>query len=153
MTMERGTIIGLGLAAVLMTATQGLAAGSKGVLTVSASVKPTVAQTVIRQAGSLNVTIEDIKRGYVEVASGTVLQVKSNSLGGYKLVVAVNSGMVEEVWVTEKSRTTVLSPSGGFIHQPRAGAEVKDLSFRFVLSPDAQPGRHPWPVSLSASIQ
>ncbi len=128
------------------------AGSSKTSITVSATVLARVSQSLIHQEPTVNVTEDDIQKGFVEVLSGTILQVKSNVRNGYALIFEGVNELFSEVWVTDKGRTTVLSPNGGFIHQAGTGSnvEVKNLTYKFHLKKDTRPGTYPWPLRIRA---
>lgn len=130
------------------------AGSGKATITVSATVVARVSQSVIHQVSRLSVTEKDIKRGFVEISSGTILQVKTNSRNGYLLYFEGENELFKEVSVMDRGRTTVLSPNGGFIHQTASpgNVEVKDLSYRLLLREDIQPGTYPFPFRVKASL-
>jgi len=142
------------LAFIIMTL-NGLAfADGRATLIVSATVVANIKQTVIHQVGKINITETDLTRGFVEIPSGTILQVKTNHQKGYFLSFEGGSELFREAWVTDKRRTTVLSSNGGIVHQPYANGnlEIKELSYRFYLSENIQPGLYPWPFRVKASL-
>jgi hypothetical protein len=128
--------------------------GNKATITVSATVMARVSQSVVHQVSRINVTEEDIKRGFIEIPSGTILQIKTNSRNGYMLYFEGENELFKEVTVIDKGRTIVLSSSGGFIHQPNSGGnvEVKDLSYKLLLNENIQPGSYSWPLRVKASL-
>jgi hypothetical protein len=130
------------------------AGSGKATITVSANVVARVSQSIIHQVSRFSVTEEDIRRGFVEISSGTILQVKTNSRKGYTLYFAGENELFKEVSVLDKGRITVLSPSGGLIHQSGSagGVEVKELSYRLLLTEDIQPGTYPFPFRVKASL-
>lgn len=130
------------------------AGSSKASITVSATILARVSQSIIHQAPSVSVTEDDVKKGFVEIYSGTILQIKTNARSGYALLFEGVSELFSEVWVTDKGRTTVLSPNGGFIYQSSSGSniEVKDLTYKFHLKKDIQPGSYSWPLRVRASM-
>jgi hypothetical protein len=108
---------------------------------------------IINQAQEFVVTAVDIVRGYVSVPAGSRINVKSNNPRGYFLLFEVVSGpanVFSSISVDVGGRQVQLSPSGGWIHQPfsRAGITT-DLSYRFELSKDAQPGTYRFPLMVS----
>ena len=131
----------------------GLAA-SKTTLMVSATVIPMIKQSVIRQETRIQVTETDVIRGFVEIPSGTILQVKTNHKNGYFLSFEGMSELFKEIWVIDKGRTTVLPSTGGFVHQsyPGGDSDVKDLTYRIHLRGNVQPGLYSWPFRVSASL-
>jgi hypothetical protein len=109
--------------------------------------------TVIYQERSLNVTLEDISRGYVEVPGASRVVVRENSPRGYLLVfeeAGVPESPVERVSVRGLGTEIEIGPGGGFVPRPHARGPVPaELSYRFSLSRDARPGVYSWPLSLS----
>jgi len=145
----------LAIAAVVLIASGGPSlAGSKATIMVTASVMASISQSVIHQESKISITGEDLERGYVEIPSGTILVVKTNDRSGYFLFFEGANDLFKEVWITDKGRTTVLSPNGGLIRQSHSGGnvEVKDLSYRLHLKENTQPGLYPWPFRVKASL-
>jgi hypothetical protein len=128
--------------------------GNKATITVSATVIARINQFVSHQEPRITVTETDIKKGFIEIPSATILQIKTNDRKGYVLLFEGGSELFKEVLVTDKGRTIVLSPFGGLIHQPYSGSniEVKDLSYKFFLRDNIQPGSYSWPFRVKASI-
>ena len=129
-------------------------AGNTATIMVSATVMARVNQSVTYQESRITVTEMDIKKGFIEILSATILQIKTNTKNGYVLLFEGGCELLKEVWVTDKGRTVVLSPSGGSIHQPYSGnpLETKELSFRFNFREDIQPGTYPFPFRVKASL-
>ncbi len=130
------------------------AGSGKATIIVSATVAARISQSIIHQEPTINVTEADIKKGFIEVASGTVLQIKSNTRNGYALFFEGSNELFKEIIVMEKGRTVTLSPQGGFVHQRSSGSqtEVKDLSYKFQLRENIQPGFYPFPFRVKASL-
>jgi hypothetical protein len=148
-------IVGISIMiAVMLTGSYGLSlAGSKATITVSANVMASISQTVFHQESKLNVTEEDVKRGFIEINSATILQVKTNERRGYVLFFEGGNDIIKEVWVKDKVRTIVLSSNGGLVHQPYSGnLELKDLSYKLLLKENIQPGLYSWPLRVRASL-
>jgi hypothetical protein len=59
-------------------------------LAVQATVLPTLSFRIIREASGLKITKADINKGYIDVSSGTVFTVTTNSMQGYILFVTAN---------------------------------------------------------------
>ncbi len=143
------------LAAFILTLPPVVKASSMIPIGASVNVLPVLSKMVTFQTGSISITSEDIARGYVDVKRGTVLEVKTNNKNGYLLSFENENGPYKEVWVIDKTRTTVLSGSGGLIHQPYPGTmrvETKELGYRFLLSDDAMPGSYPWPLRVDVVL-
>jgi hypothetical protein len=129
-------------------------AENRAAIMVSATVKARVSQAIIHQESTIQITEMDIKRGFIEIPSGTILQVKTNDRNGYVLFFEGEYEFFEEVMVMDKGRTIALSHNGGFVHQPYSGnnIEVKDLSYKLQLKENIQPGSYPFPFRVKASL-
>jgi hypothetical protein len=129
-------------------------AGSKASVQITATVQPMITQTLVQQENALVVTQENVKNGYVDVPTATVLQVRTNSRDGYFLTFELNGQIANEVWIMDGHKTTVLTGSIGAVHQSSSGpsTQVKKVSYRFLLNPDTQPGLYTWPVNVGASL-
>jgi len=129
-------------------------AGNKVAVIISAHVLPKLTQRVLHQETKLYVSEMDIERGYIEVSSGTILQISTNDKGGYGLFFERYGECLKEVWVIEKGRTTVISSDGGFVYQPYSGGkvEIKEISYRLFLKENIQPGLYPFPLRVRASL-
>jgi hypothetical protein len=152
--MKRRISILIIVIAALMSLSEPALAGNKATIMVSATVVARVSQSLIHQVSKFNVTKEDIIRGFIEIPSATVLQIKTNSRTGYVLYFEGENEFFKEILVTDKGRTVVLSPFGGLIHQPYSGSniEVKNLSYKFFLRNNIQPGFYSWPFRVKASL-
>ena len=130
------------------------AGSGKATIVVSATVIGRISQSIIHQEPSINVTAEDIKKGFIEIASGTILEIKTNARNGYALFFEGSNELFKEVMVMVSGRTVSLSPNGGFVHQPysRSNIEVKDLSYKLQLKEDIQPGTYSFPFRVKASL-
>ncbi len=118
---------------------------------VMARVLPYVSSTVLSQPSTINITPEDLKRGYIEVEAGTVIEIRTNSRDGYMLSFEVVRGPFEDIWVVDGDRSTVLSGGSGFVYQPSEDAGVvrtKVLSYKIHLAEGTEPGVYPWPVKV-----
>jgi hypothetical protein len=130
------------------------AGSGKATIVVSATVMAKISQSTIHQEPLINVTQGDLKKGFIEIPSGTVLQVKTNARNGYALFFEGTNELFKEVMVMDRGRTVTLSPYGGFILQPYSGSniEVKNLSYRIQLKENIQPGTYPFPFRVKASL-
>ena len=150
-TVETGAVM---VATLLLLATPSLAGGNRTRIHVSASIQPMISQEVVRQERNLTITQEDVKSGYVDVPAATVLQVKTNSRDGYYLIFEFSPELAKEAWIMDQNRTTVLANTIGTAHQssPGLSGEVKELSYRFILQPDTEPGLYAMPIQVAASL-
>lgn len=139
----------LALAVTLFGTRPGVAATTS--VSVSAFVRPTATCSVDVQPGSVLVTADDVRRGYVDLPASSRVRVRTNSSNGYMLVLEVESAEFDAV-VLEESGERVEIRGSGFVDRPfRGRAEVvSELGYRLLLNPATQPGVYAWPVALSA---
>ena len=132
----------------------GFAESDKATIKVSATVVAMISQSILHQEPRINVTEGDIKRGFTEVVSGTILQIKTNARNGYALFFEGGNELFKEIMVMDKGRTVAVSSNGGFVHQPYSGSniEVKNLSYKFQLNKNIQPGTYLFPFRVKASL-
>ena len=130
------------------------AGSSNATVMVSATVIGRISQSIIHQEVSINVTEADVKKGFIEIPSGTILQIKTNTRNGYGLFFEGINELFKKVTVMVNGRTVALSPNGGFVYQPYSGSNigVKDLSYRLQLKEDIQPGIYPFLFRVKASL-
>lgn len=129
-------------------------AGNSTSITITAVVLPRIVQSLIHQEARLHIKEEDIEKGFVEVPSGTILQVKTNHRNGYMLYFEVGNEIFKEIIVMEKGRITSLSSNRGLIYQPYSGnnIELKNLSYRLYLREGVRPGVYSWPLTVKAIL-
>lgn len=127
---------------------------SSAKVTVTAMVREHTSMQVLAQTRELVVTKSDITRGYVEIPAATRINVKSNNPAGYLLAFESISGplpLFESVQVIVGGREIQMPPSGGWVPQPYVrGGVTQDVTYRFALSKNAQPGTYSWPLMVSA---
>jgi len=137
---------------VVNTPTPARAGQTSRSLSVSATVLPVVQLDVQEQPDTLTITQADVGRGYVEVAAGVTLLMKTNTRQGVVLRFSALPGLFKAVHVTGFASGVELGGEGGaVIQRPDPHAPVKlQLGYRFVLTEAAQAGSYPWPVAVSA---
>jgi hypothetical protein len=149
-----GTIRGLAIAAVLLASSVSAARAesTSATLRVSVMVEKRAVLSVEQQPSQLIVTEADVRRGYVEASSASKISIRSNSTEGYLVGFELTAGPVRQVDVAGLAAPAQIGPTGGTIAQPYSGSisNRAELSYRFQLAADAQPGTYAWPVSLSA---
>ncbi|MBE9503616.1 MAG: hypothetical protein IME96_05525 [Proteobacteria bacterium] len=118
-------------------------------LGVSAIILPHLSVTSTHQTKSLQISQQDIERGYIEVRSATVFEVRSNIKRAYYLSLTRTGDFYEKVWVMDGNRKFILNDNIVQIYQTSAGfirGEIKTLNYRFYLSPFTTPGSYSWPI-------
>ena len=129
------------------------ASGGSSTLKVTANVLPYLRLQVLKQVSTLQVTPEDIARGYVDVPGATDLMARTNDHNGFSLSFDARSNVFRKARVTGLGNGVELGPEGGIAHQPFAGNQMlMRLSYRFFLAPDVAPGNYPWPLQISSTV-
>jgi hypothetical protein len=107
--------------------------------------------TVTAVPADIVISDEDLRRGYVEVAEPTRIQISSNSPTGYLLVFLPLSRLISSVTVRYAGEEVTLGADGGEIaERGQVGtAMTLELTYRFGLEPQITPGRYPWPLQLA----
>ncbi len=146
-------VLALALAAFLAPSFSLEAGGVSASLSVSVVVPARAVLSVESQPAGLQITEEDVARGYVEAPGTSLVQVRTNSPAGWLLEFQPLQGPYRSVEVTGLGSTAQVSASGGWLAQPYAGKTLvtASLGYRFFLSADARPGHYPWPVALAAT--
>jgi len=104
------------------------------------------------QATVINVTREDVVRGFVQVAGGSRLTVATRSQGDYTLHFVRRGALFRSVKVEGIGSTIELGAQGGTViqHDVPAGKAVVTVNYRFELAPATVPGTYAWPLELVA---
>jgi hypothetical protein len=120
---------------------------------VTANVLPYLRLQVLKQVSTLNVTPEDVARGYIDVPAATDLMARTNDRNGFALSFDARSNVFRKAQVTGLASGLELGPEGGMAHQPFAGKQMlMRLSYRFFLAPEVAPGSYPWPLQISSTV-
>ena len=117
---------------------------------VQATVSARATIEAVEQPTHLTVSAEDVARGYKDVSARYA--VESNTVRGWLLRLSPRIGVTRHVEVRGLYRTVVLQGESVEIYQSRA-PEPRDLEldYRFVLSPNVEPGSYELPVYVSAT--
>jgi hypothetical protein len=150
---KRATTV-VAVAAMVLLGSTAWASSTTSQIMVSADVAGKLSQTIHHQISSLTVTEQDIKKGYVDVSTGTVLEIKSNDPSGYMMNFEMSGSVIHQAMVQINHRSIVVSDDPGFIHQPfpGLGGETLRIGYRLFLNPDAKPGVYAWPLTIAASL-
>ena len=153
----RRTLVGVALAAAFTLCAgpnPGRAASvGSSTIKVTANVLPYLRLQVLKQVSTLNVTPEDIARGYIDVPAATDLMAKTNDRNGFSLSFDARSNVFRKAQVIGLGSGLELGPEGGIAHQPFTGKQMlMRLSYRFFLAPEIAPGSYPWPLQISSTV-
>jgi hypothetical protein len=129
-----------------------LAGTTSALMSVRVQVQARTLLYVEAQPPSLVLTEADLARGYVEVPAVSRIRVRSNDPNGYLLAFDVTAGPFTAIEVTGLGPAARIGANGGWLVRPFAGTQpvTSELTYRFLLASNVQPGTYPWPVSLSA---
>lgn len=121
-------------------------------LGVSATVVPVARLELTTREPELQLTAEDLVRGYIESPQPLHLTVYSNSRSGYALDVLPVSPLFSAMSVQGLGTDILLSAEGGTVTQRWSHPQKVslELRFSFVLAEGVEPGRYAWPVRLAA---
>ncbi|MFZ1037115.1 MAG: hypothetical protein WAU61_04690 [Smithella sp.] len=120
-------------------------------ITVNARVLARASLQVLRQPAELVVTDADIRRGYLDVNAGSLVEIKNNSRAGVNLTFETRGLPFKEALVSGFGREVTLGPNGGIVTDQITGTNVVAFNYRFVFDESSQAGTYAWPFSLSVS--
>ena len=110
----------------------------------------TIAKLVLNPS-EITITNADIARGYVDIAGASQLQVTSNNAAGFVIDFFSRLPIFRSVRVSSAAGSADLGPDGGAIIE--RGGKGRDmplnLSYRFNLAENVQPGTYAWPLALN----
>ena len=143
-----------------------LGASSGSQLTVQVTILPKLEYTILEEFASLEITLDDLERGYKDVQAGTVLSVTTNDANGYLLSVfshfSQDGAPVNEILAIQAIRITtdggdayeILPDGTARIHIPFPGVDphTQSLNYRFYLQEDAEAGVTRWPIAVDAGL-
>jgi hypothetical protein len=108
--------------------------------------------TVDSQPNVIEITADDISRGYVDVNAPIMVRVRTNSRRGYMLQVEKTSEIFSALDLSLPSGSMNVASHESWIQRPYvSGGDVIPVHARLFLSPGATPGSHALPVAFSAS--
>lgn len=121
-----------------------------GAVAVSAFVPAQAVAQIVDQAAEITITAADIARGFVDIPAASQLRVTSNNPSGYVVDFFSRLPIFTSVRVSSTGGSADLGPDGGaIIERGHQGRDMPlNLSYRFNLSAQVQPGTYPWPLAL-----
>ena len=145
-------VLAVALIAALMPAASTfveIADAAQAQMAVTATVVDTASMRMQHQAQKLDITAQDVQRGYVEVHAGSSFEIGSKA--GYILDFQPVGDVFRSVTLTGIDGTFAFGPGGGVVVQSRSvgGAVTVTLGYRFELAQGVAPGSYSWPLLLS----
>jgi hypothetical protein len=124
---------------------------TRATLSVAVTVPPVSRLEIVSQASTVQITAQDLQRGYVDLSQPMLLNVYSNAREGYALEVLPLSPLIKAIAVHGLGSDADLGAQGGRIVErwERPEATTLSLTFRLALAPGAMPGIYPWPLHLA----
>jgi hypothetical protein len=120
-------------------------------LNVSVTVPPISRMDIVSQSRTVQITAQDLRRGYLDLSEPTLLNVYSNAREGFALEVLPMSPVIKAIAVRGMGAEADLGAQGGRIIERWDHPQTSQLAltFRLALAPDTQPGIYPWPLHLA----
>ncbi len=119
-------------------------------INVTANVIAVASVKILRQMSQVVVATADVARGYVDVRSASLIEVKNNSRDGFLLIFQFLGDAFKEVCVYGLGNEVQISLGGGWILQQHTNGILKvELSYRLVLEGNFLPGTYAWPLLIS----
>jgi len=107
--------------------------------------------TVDSQPASIEVTADDVARGYVELPNSVVFHVRSNASNGYVIQFQPVMGPFSRADVSYGSSLAAVGTDGAWLSQPyQQGTTSGSFDVRLMLAAGTQPGSYAWPVRFDA---
>ena len=127
------------------------AATTRNQIAVTAFVPAQTVGQLVQQSSEITITDADIARGYVEIPGASQLRVTSNNPAGYIIDFFSRLPIFTSVRVSSTGGGADLGPDGGtIIERGRQGRDIPlNLSYRFNLAAQVQPGTYAWPLALN----
>ena len=118
---------------------------------VSVIVMPRTAIVASSMPDALEVSADDVARGFVDVTGESRLVVTNSSPGGYELDVWPVGSVFSAVTVYGIGADVAIGADGGslFLRGQHGAAIPLQLNYHFRLPVGTLPGRYPWPLQFS----
>ena len=123
-------------------------------MAVSAIVVANAKMQIIHQENQINITQEDIDKGFIEIPSGISFSIKTNSPQGFIMDFIPVGSVFDSVKIFGISNLPELSANGGSVVQRGLISKdiVYELSFNFKLRHNIIPGKYPWPLQIALHV-
>ncbi len=120
-------------------------------ITIGATVRAVAHMELRSMPATLDLSSDDLRRGFVDVTQPTSLVIRSNSKSGYSLDLMTVTPMLASMIVYGLDSELSLGAQGGSIVQRWQSPHVVNLNikFRLSLAPGLTAGTYPWPVAVS----
>jgi hypothetical protein len=118
---------------------------------VSATVLPVARLELQSMPTQLQISADDLNRGFVDSPEPMSFVVRSNSPLGFALDLVTLMPLASSVVVSGLESAQSVGADGGSIVQRWQSPRVMSLAlkFRLMLAPGLTPGQYPWPMQVS----
>lgn len=125
---------------------------SSSSITVSATNAPYLRASTEDTPQVLEITAEDIERGFIDVTEAGAVAFQTNDPDGTILLISIDTRAILSAQVTGAGAKRSVGPAGGWIDLPFRGTMPQRLavSCRLNLRSEVKPGPIAWPVRLEA---
>ena len=130
------------------------AGSTTGQINVSVQVLARTILTIDSQPSTLNITADDIARGYVDLPQAVGFRVRSNSREGYSLTfqpVSFPFSAAEVRWGAQMATVEGTDWMSSLSHPYQQGGSAGSLAVRLRLASGVEPGSYAWPLQLAAN--
>jgi hypothetical protein len=139
------------LMAAIAVATPVFAGSSSATLGVSVQVVARTILTVDSQPSTVDITADDVARGYVDLPQSVLFHVRSNAANGYSVEFQPVSYPFSRADVSWGSTTATIGSDGAWLTESyQQGTQAGSLNVRLSLAPGTQPGSYSWPLRFDA---
>jgi len=132
-------------------ATPVFAGTSSSTLSVSVQVVARTILTVDSQPSAINITSDDVARGYIDLPQSVLFHVRSNAANGYAMEFQPVSYPFSRADVSWGSTAATIGSDGAWLTEAyQQGTQAGSLNVRLSLAPGTQPGSYAWPLRFDA---
>ncbi|HMC20707.1 MAG TPA: hypothetical protein VKL19_02555 [Thermoanaerobaculia bacterium] len=142
-------------AILLLTATliaPAYAGSTSAQLSVSVEVVARTILTIDSQPANIEITADDVARGYVDVPQAMLFHVRSNAINGYTVQFDPMNHPFSRADINWGNTAATVGADGTWLTRPyQQGTTPGSLNVRLTLSANASPGSYSWPVRVAAN--
>lgn len=128
-----------------------LAESQSSQMHVSVEVLARTVLTIDSQPSTVQITADDVARGYVEMPSAVAFHVRSNARNGYEVQFQPVAAPFTSAQVSWGTTTATVSSDSSWVAQAyQQGTTFGSMTVRLALAPGAAPGTYAWPLAVGA---
>src|SRR5437016_14645667 len=129
-----------------------IAASSSAQMQVSVLVVARTILTVEQQPATIEITANDVARGYLDFPNAIAFRIRSNAANGYVLQFAAVDAPFSRAEITWNGIVLVISAEPARVNeQYQPGTTSGLLTVRLRVAPTTVPGTYRWPIHLAAA--